>query len=196
MDERVAPTTDPQRIRAVTHPLRLELLELLDDGPATATECAASSGESVASCSFHLRMLAKYGWIEAAERRGREKPWQLVTAGRDIRPDGDDPDSMRAVASMAALWLEHETEHVRQWLADAPREPIEWVQASTLYESKAWATVEEVAELSAAVQRLTDRFDERGDDPSKRPLGARPVRVFAAVHIDLAKERRASEGGR
>lgn len=196
MAERVAPTSDPQRIRALTHPLRLELLELLDDGPATATECAAGTGESVASCSFHLRTLAKYGWIEPAERRGREKPWALVTHGRDIRPDVDNPESTRAVAAMAELWLEHETEHTRHWLAEAPREPAEWVQASTLFESKVWATVEEMAELSATVQRLTDAFDGRRDDPSKRPPGARPVRVMAAVHVDLAKERRSAEGER
>ncbi|MEK8225188.1 hypothetical protein NKG05_02180 [Oerskovia sp. M15] len=29
-------------------------------------------GESVASCSFHLRMLAKYRFVEPAERVGRE----------------------------------------------------------------------------------------------------------------------------
>lgn len=193
MDERVPPTTDPQRIRALTHPVRLRLLELLDDGPATATECSAATGESVASCSFHLRMLAKYGWIEPAERRGREKPWALVSRGRDLRPAPDDPGSVRALAAMAAVWLEHEVEHVRNFIAAAPHEPDDWVQASTLYESKAWATVEELAELSRTVQRLTDLFDERRDDPAKRPLGARPIRVLAAVHVDVAKEQRTSE---
>lgn len=196
IDEHVPPTTDPQRIRALTHPLRLELLEVLDDGPATATECAAATGESVASCSFHLRTLAKYGWIEPAERRGREKPWALVTRGRDIRPETGNPDSIRALASMAALWLDHEVEHVRNFIAVAPHEADEWVQASTLYESKAWATVDELAELSATVQRLTDVFDERRDDPTKRPAGARPIRVLAAVHVDVVKERRADEAGR
>lgn len=196
MEQRTPPTIDPQRIRALTHPVRLRLLELLDDGPATATECAAATGESVASCSFHLRMLAKYGWVEPSARRGREKPWALVTHGRDLRHDTDDPDSMRALTAMAAVWLEHEVAHVHDYLAAAPHEPDEWVQASTLYESKAWATVEELAELSRTVQRLTDLFDERRDDPAKRPQGARPIRVLAAVHVDIAKERRAEEVGR
>lgn len=196
MEQHVPPTTDPQRIRALSHPVRLRLLELLDDGPATATECATAIGESVASCSFHLRMLAKYGWIEPAERRGREKPWALVTHGRDVRPTPDDPDSVRTVAAMAAVWLEHEVEHVRTFLAAAPHEPDEWVQASTLYESKAWATAEELAELSRTVQRLTDLFDERRDDPTKRPPGARPIRVLAAVHVDVVKERRAAWAAR
>ena len=59
-------------------PTRLELLDFLHEaGEATATECSRRLGESVASCSFHLRMLGKYGYIEPAERRGREKPWRV-----------------------------------------------------------------------------------------------------------------------
>jgi hypothetical protein len=136
-------------------------------------------------------MLAKYGWIEPAPRSGREKPWALVSRARDLRPSPDDPESIRALTAMATVWLDHEVEHVRSFLAAAPHEPDEWVQASTLYEAKAWATVEELAELSRTVQRLTDLFAERTDDPATRPAGARPVRVLAAVHVDVAKEGRA-----
>src|SRR6478609_1084108 len=67
--------TDPERIRALAHPVRIALLAHLSDvGEATATQCAEAVGESPANCSFHLRMLEKYGYIERAERRGREKP--------------------------------------------------------------------------------------------------------------------------
>src|SRR5690606_31380155 len=90
MDRPSRPISDPGRIRALAHPLRLELLDHLRDvGEATATECAAQVGESVASCSFHLRMLAKYGFLERAERRGKEKPWRVVGEGSSLqsRPD-------------------------------------------------------------------------------------------------------------
>ena len=57
--------TDPRALRAYAHPIRMALLSLLRrEGPHTATEAAAVIGESVASCSFHLRQLAKYGLIE------------------------------------------------------------------------------------------------------------------------------------
>src|SRR4051794_27883368 len=57
---------DPRALRALAHPVRLELLERLTDGPLTATQAASIVGESQASCSFHLRQLAKYGFVELA----------------------------------------------------------------------------------------------------------------------------------
>src|SRR5690606_30942861 len=60
---------DPARLRALAHPIRLRLIEELGDlGEATATDCARRVGESVASCSFHLRQLEKYGYVERAEQ--------------------------------------------------------------------------------------------------------------------------------
>ena len=41
---------DPRTIRAMAHPLRLRLLELLyAEGPLTASQCAEQVGESPAS---------------------------------------------------------------------------------------------------------------------------------------------------
>ena len=52
----------------MAHPVRLRLLaELADLGQATATELAERTGESPANCSWHLRQLARYGFIEEAE---------------------------------------------------------------------------------------------------------------------------------
>lgn len=193
MDERRPRISDPVRIRALTHPLRLELMDVLGDGPATATECAKATGESVASCSFHLRMLAKYGFIEPAERRGREKPWRLTSPGRDVRPDDDQPESVRAVGEMAQLYVEHAVEGVRQWLARMTEEPSQWNQASTLTGASFWATAEELAEFSQIVQNLAAPYVGRNDDPSLRPEGARPISLFAAAHVDVVRERRSGE---
>lgn len=191
MTDPTLPTiSDPVRIRALTHPLRLELLDVLGDGPATATECAAATGESVASCSFHLRTLAKYGFIEPAERRGREKPWKLASPGTDVRPDDADPESVHAVGAMAQVYLEHGAEALRAWLSRLPSEPPEWVHATTLTGSSFWATSDELADLSKALQTMADRFRTRNHDPEQRPPGARPVRLFAAAHVDVDKERR------
>jgi DNA-binding transcriptional ArsR family regulator len=192
MDETQPRISDPVRIRALAHPLRLELMDVLVDGPATATECAEATGESVASCSFHLRMLAKYGYIEPAERRGREKPWRLTSPGRDIRPD-DEPESMRAVGEIASLYVEHSTARIRQWIAHMAHESPEWVQASTIFGSQFWATAEELAEFSQIVQNLTVPYAGRNDDPSLRPQGARPISFVAAAHLDVARERRTED---
>lgn len=179
--------TDPERIRALAHPTRLELLDHLRDvGEATATECAAAVGESVASCSFHLRMLAKYGFIERGEQRGREKPWRIPAAGAgiDARPDSSVPGSMHAVQELASLTVTRQADRVGRFLARAADEPEEWIQSTTITTSAFWATAEELAALAAEVQHLTDRFQGRTQDPAARPEGARHARLFATLNPD------------
>jgi DNA-binding IclR family transcriptional regulator len=47
--------------------------------PATATQLAERVGESPANCSWHLRQLARYGFVEeAGGGTGREGPWRPV----------------------------------------------------------------------------------------------------------------------
>jgi DNA-binding transcriptional ArsR family regulator len=72
--------SDPKAIRALAHPLRLDLLDLLlATGPATAAQCGRILGVSQASCSFHLRQLAKYGLVEDAGPGNdrRERQWRM-----------------------------------------------------------------------------------------------------------------------
>ena len=182
--------SDPERIRALAHPLRLELLDYLREvREATATECADRTGESVASCSFHLRMLAKYDYIEPAERRGREKPWRLTRRGtHDMRPSPEVPGSLAAVVELGSIWVLHETERVRRFLSNAYRESPEWIDSSTITISDFWATTEEMAQLSSDLQRITDRFRDRADDPAVRPVGARRARLFAVANPDPLPE--------
>ena len=70
--------TDPRAMRAVAHPVRIALLEVLGtEGPLTATQAGELIGESPTTCSFHLRQLAKYGFIEeVAGVAGRKRPWR------------------------------------------------------------------------------------------------------------------------
>lgn len=181
------PISDPERIRALAHPVRLELLDLLGDvEDATATECAEHTGESVASCSFHLRQLARYGYIERAESRGREKPWRIVKGGYDLRPRQDLPGSATAVAEVAALHMLRETERVHRYLGQLDRESPAWSNAATVTSSSFWATAEETAQLSEELRALTERFAGRSEDPSLRPDGARQVRLFGTVNPDPA----------
>ena len=84
--------TDPKAIRALAHPVRMALLEALGHaGTLTATQASEMLGESPANCAFHLRTLAKYGFVEeAGGGRGRERPWRQTYDGmswqtREIR---------------------------------------------------------------------------------------------------------------
>jgi DNA-binding transcriptional ArsR family regulator len=175
--------TDPARLRALAHPIRIELFDILTERvEATATECAEITGESAASCSFHLRMLEKYGFVERAQARGREKPWRIVARSWDLRPDPDSPSSLRAMQEVATLGLDAEWTRTRAFFAQTHEEPDEWVQASTFTRSTFWATADELAQLSRDLQTITDRFAGRSADPSKRPTGARFSRMVAVAN--------------
>jgi hypothetical protein len=94
---------------------------------------------------------------------------------------------------VSALVLEQETQRVRDWIRRADVEPPEWVEASTVTTASFWATAEEMAEVSASLATLTNRFKNRWGDPTHRPAGARLVRLLGAVTADPAG--RAGPGG-
>ena len=71
---------DPLSIRALAHPLRLELQSIVGrSGKITAADAARELNISHALASHHLRQLAKYGFVEQVEGAdARERPWRLV----------------------------------------------------------------------------------------------------------------------
>ena len=94
MTERTIKLTDPRALRAVAHPTRLALVGLLRrEGPMTATEAGETIGESAASCSFHLRQLAKYGLVEEAGAAEvgdeHQAPAARLTVGPGARVQGE-----------------------------------------------------------------------------------------------------------
>ena len=95
--------TDPVAIRALAHPLRLDLLDLLSaTGPATAAQCGRVLGVSQASCSFHLRQLGKYGFVVDAgpgpDRR--ERQWRVPEPRPTVRVTGGDHVVQRQLGRM------------------------------------------------------------------------------------------------
>src|SRR5262249_61369493 len=85
--------TDARAMRALAHPVRLALLEaLVHAGTLTATQASELLGESPANCAFHLRTLAKYGYVvEAGGGRGRGRPGRGGRTPRDPPPPRSAP---------------------------------------------------------------------------------------------------------
>lgn len=182
--ERSMRVTDPDRIRALAHPVRMDLIQYLDDvGEATATQCAAHLGETVANCSFHLRTLAKAGFIEPAPARGREKPWRMSADDRTMSFERGNPASRLAVTELAGLAMLREVDRVRTFMQQIDEPPPEWADTFSVLQSSFWATAEEMAQLVRDAAALTDRFAGR-KDPARRPEGARHGRLFATINPD------------
>jgi DNA-binding transcriptional ArsR family regulator len=176
---------EPERIRALSHPLRLRLLDLLGErGELTATQCAELTGESVASCSFHLRMLEKYGFIERAESRGREKPWKPVSrGGYATEIDPGEPGSVLATVALARMTFQQRAEGLWAAVERLAEEPPEWLNATRLMNGSFWATAAEAAEIADQINELLTRYEGR-DDPDQRPEGVRRVRLMTTIHSD------------
>src|SRR3954463_1378012 len=93
--------SDPKAMRALAHPVRLALLEALTDGALTATEAGERVGESPANASFHLRQLAKYGFVEEAGAQGRRRPWKLKQLGMRFTDVHEDEGTAAAARQLS-----------------------------------------------------------------------------------------------
>jgi predicted ArsR family transcriptional regulator len=171
---------DPKRLRALSHPLRWKMIKLIgSEETATATRCAEVLGESVASCSYHLNMLAKYDFVEEAEGgQGREKPWKLVSRDQSFSSEGLDEEGQLAAEAATEAFLEQEFESIRTANRRIDREPEDWRDAMHLRSTSFYVTAAEGAELMTKIGELLDAYQERWVKPELRPDGARQLRVF------------------
>ncbi len=168
--------TDPETMRALAHPARIALWQhLLLEGPATATECAPIASLSPSACSYHLRQLARYGFVEqdqAAAANGRERPWRAVVTSTTIE-DLNDP-----VAEMAARLLnssldEHWREARRRYLAQEEAYPADWRRAAGADQTVLYATADELLRLREQIRELYVPLIRLSGQ--ERPAGAQPV---------------------
>jgi len=172
---------DPRTLRAMAHPFRLHLLDLIvRRGTLTSAEAAAATGESTASCSFHLRQLAKYGFIEPADARdGRERPWRRVEGGEHI-PDRIGADAARAASEAMKVVLDRALLELVDWLEHYEELSEEW-SGAVLDEELLYLTPDELRELSQTVVALLAAYRRRTTHPSERPSGSRAIRALAAL---------------
>ncbi|MBS2965382.1 helix-turn-helix transcriptional regulator [Actinocrinis puniceicyclus] len=172
-------------LRALAHPLRWKILDLLrSEESATATRCARAFGESVASCSYHLAILAKYGFVERVpDHPSRERPWRLSRLEQrlDTPPGGEDGDAADApgAESVVEVFLEHEFTRLRGRMRARHNEPEQW-RPMALGETT-FLTGEEFDRMRQELRAIVVRYQERGAQPGTRPVGSREARLFVAV---------------
>ena len=185
--------TDPTVMRALAHPVRMALIELFGvHATLTATQASEALGESPANCAFHLRTLAKYGFVEeAGGGRGRERPWKASKRSLRIRLDSSELDSEQAQVAASALeqvWHDRWFARIREVFVNRRWSP-EWEDAAGSSQTLAFLTPEELRTVRDEINAVLGRhWDERRLDPAQRPAGALPVEIvaFAYPRQDLA----------
>jgi DNA-binding transcriptional ArsR family regulator len=174
--------TDARAMRALAHPVRLALLEALAHaGTLTATQASELLGESPANCAFHLRTLAKYGYVvEAGGGKGRERPWRRAHATLHVPTEQEDPGAAVAAEELGQLWMDRILERARSAISRHHSWPAEWQHSGlpTQSETIIYLTPDEAREFGAEVDRLYRRFGDRADHPERRPDGAMPIEML------------------
>lgn len=161
---------------ALGHPLRVALLDLMSRRPTlTSNQAARELGQSSGACSFHLRQLERYGQVEAAPGRGRERPWRLA---QPASPSSGSADEFGELAR------ELENEGYRRWLAGRATAPPGWHDEA--FSAVLHLTPAELAEVAATIRAVIATFER--DAGSAEPAAARdgaesviPVGVVARL---------------
>jgi DNA-binding transcriptional ArsR family regulator len=169
--------TDPRALRAYAHPIRLALVGALRrEGPLTATRAGALVGESPASCSFHLRQLAKYGLVEEAGRTGgRERPWRATAQYTRLpRIAGTQPQA-EASRLLYRVLVERYFDQVLHWLNKRGAEPRAWLNAAHFGDEMLYLTAEELATLRRRIDALLRPYRPRTARQARRPSRSRLV---------------------
>jgi DNA-binding transcriptional ArsR family regulator len=181
--EEVLELTDPRAMRALAHPVRLGILELLHaEETATASECSRAVGESPQACSYHLRALAKWGLVkQVSSDDARETRW--APAARTVQFSSladESPEFQAAAGLLRRRVFERDDRLVAAYIAREHELEPEWRDATTFESGVMYVTLEELQEIERQVHELVKKHARR--TRADRPDGARRVDiVFRAI---------------
>jgi DNA-binding transcriptional ArsR family regulator len=154
-------------LRALAHPLRLELFERLREGPSTASRLGRELGESSGATSYHLRVLARAGLVAEDEelRHGRTRWWRrrwprgqryLVLAS-----DAEDAEGRALAAELRSAFAARDEEVLRRFATGEPELSDEWRAKGFVGSWNAFLTPDEAEELGRRVIELVAELRRR-----------------------------------
>ena len=161
------------QLQALSHPIRLRLLESLGRRSATATQLAHELGESSGSTSYHLRVLGRAGIIEEdpTRRRGRERWWRRPNETLLLPSGSDEPDARAAELRLRSYFVGRDDAALQEFIDGEQALSPEWRESSFIGNWTVWLTPEEADELSGRIVAMLDPYRTR----EGRPEGARKL---------------------
>ncbi|NUT33167.1 MAG: helix-turn-helix domain-containing protein [Hamadaea sp.] len=171
---------DPRAMRALAHPTRLALLEVLNLHPSlTATEAGELIGVSPTNCAFHLRTLGKYGFVEEIPTGpGRRRPWRVKQADLSFSEAQEEPETAQAARALSDVMLERWLARIRAVQAGRHTWPAAWLEVLGGSQTIVYATPQETKDLIDDLRAVLSRHEERARDPESRPEDAAAVEVL------------------
>ena len=152
--------TDPALLKAMAHPLRRRIMAELRRAPASATTLAAALNENTGSTSYHLRELAKHGFVEDEPSlgKGKERWWRRVH--RDLRYPRRGEQTPEMAAALDELNSVQLAEDLRAWTAFQARsgEMGSWGDAVPYSRGSIVVTQDELREFFEDYLALMKRY--------------------------------------
>jgi DNA-binding transcriptional ArsR family regulator len=162
------PELGPEQLKALTHPLRVRLLkELRADGPATASLLGRRLGESSGATSYHLRQLAKHGFVEEVpdEGDGRDRWWRPAFGGHTVETAKwlDDPEQRAVLAMYEAGIVATYAGLLTEWIDEQHEWPRPWADAADLSDFRLRLTPDRLRRFTEAVHALAQKYERYAD---------------------------------
>jgi DNA-binding transcriptional ArsR family regulator len=173
---------DAKGLRALAHPVRVELVQLLRKyGPSTATRLAERLGVNSGTASYHLRRLAAAGFVEEDTERGnaRERWWRAVHEVTRLTSSDvarQEPEALMAYLRSVAAAHSLLTQRALNELQTMPRP---WFDALDISHWALRLTPDEAERLREELLSVIDRY--RRDASEETAEGAE--RVSLVMHL-------------
>ena len=154
---------DPRLVRAYAHPLRRQILGLLDNRTASPSQIAAELGTPLSNTSYHVRQLVALDLVELVSRTARRGAIEHHYTAK-VRPTITDegwarlPDIVKR--SVMDGWLQQTIAHLLAAAEEGGFNRTETHHTNTAgpLDEKGWKTVS--SELARALKRVEDAIEE------------------------------------
>jgi DNA-binding transcriptional ArsR family regulator len=190
---------DAPALKALAHPLRVQILRLLElREQMSVTGLAEELGETTGAVSYHLRQLARHGLVEEGDGEEPEQPDGRRAVGRrrrlwrmavdEIHISGHaflaDEDTREAAGFLLREFESSRSRRLAHWFATATTWPEEWQKASSDMDGTLTLDPAQTRALADELKAVLDRY--RQLPPGE---GARHVDVQYAVYPTSEGER-------
>ncbi|WHT15658.1 winged helix-turn-helix domain-containing protein [Crossiella sp. CA-258035] len=177
--------TDPEVLKGLAQPLRQRLYHLLAQaGPATVSTLAKQVDTDPGLVSYHLRELAKAGYIETAPELARDRRERWYRAAEEHQSwawtDFTTPEAKAVASAAVAQMVTNQFERVRDFQQNRSAWGGQWNTSAFISNNFLRLTDTELRELEDELHEVINRWRE-----PRKELPAGPGAEDGREHVFL-----------
>lgn len=164
-------------LQALQHPVRAQVLTVLNDRNASAAELAEIVGEPIGKVRYHLRALSKsglIGWEEAKDRRGVREYFWVVRTSQVIEDEQFldlTPEQIRMLAVFGLRLMFNDATTALREGAFARRNDHCLTRFRPQVDERGWKELVKVYRSAIeGIERVTDRASTRLERSGEEPV--------------------------